>query len=248
MKLEYENVTKKFDNVSPIVGFDLTINGGQIYAVVGPSGVGKTTLINLAAGFLTPDTGVVKFGGHRISGPSSDRVVVFQNSSLFPWLTVAENVGVGLRKSNEEESERIARLLSQVGLSDASNRYPRDLSGGMRRRTELARAFAAEPRLLLADEPFSANDEVTTYQLYRLLFEEWLESEMSVVFATHDIEEAIFLASRVIVIAGRPASLVGVEDIPYEYPRDVELFEDRRFQQIRRRVFSWLQSPVESFS
>lgn len=198
----------------------LTIAPGEFVCVLGPSGCGKTTLLNILAGFVAPSHGEVLVNDHRIAGPSSERGVVFQDYSLFPWLTAQANVEFGLRMEGRAASERrkvADELLRQVGLPDAGAKYPFELSGGMKQRVAIARALATKPALLLMDEPFAALDAMTRYALQSKLIDIQKQGAQTILFVTHNIAEALVLGSRLIVMSANPGWVV--EDIPIELER-----------------------------
>ncbi len=198
----------------------LTIARGEFVCVLGPSGCGKTTLLNILAGFVAPSCGEVFINDRRIAGPSPERGVVFQDYSLFPWLTAQGNVEFGLRMEGRPASERrkvADELLSQVGLPDSGAKYPFELSGGMKQRVAIARALATNPALLLMDEPFAALDAMTRNALQSKLIDIQKQGSQTILFVTHNIAEALVLGSRLIVMSANPGRIV--EDIPIELER-----------------------------
>lgn len=202
-------------------GIDLAVPAGQILAVVGGSGCGKSTLLRLIAGLDGPSAGEVRVDGVPVDGPHPAVGVVFQEPRLFPWLTVAENVGFGLRhRPRQERARRVEVELERVGLAGAGRRLPRELSGGMAQRVALARSLVAEPRILLLDEPFSALDALTRGNLQDHLARLWSYGRPTLVLVTHDIEEALVLADRVVVLRPRPGRVDAVIDVDLARPRD----------------------------
>lgn len=198
----------------------LSVERGEFVCVLGPSGCGKTTLLNILAGFILPTHGAVRVDGQQIKGPSSERGVVFQDYSLFPWLTALGNVEFGLRMAGRpaQERSRIATdWLDLVGLPTAGPKYPFELSGGMKQRVAIARALATDPSLLLMDEPFAALDAMTRSSLQARLIEIQNRQQQTILFVTHNIAEALFLASRLIVMSPNPGRIV--EDIRVDLPR-----------------------------
>jgi NitT/TauT family transport system ATP-binding protein len=188
-----------------------TIAEGEFVSLLGPSGCGKTTVLNLAAGLDRPTSGNIFVDGKRVTGPGLDRGVVFQEFALFPWLTVEDNIAFGLRSLGvpaAERNRRVTQYLELVGLAGFRDYYPNRLSGGMRQRVGLGRAFAIEPAVLLMDEPFGALDSQTREAMQTALGEMWLRQRKTVLFVTHDIREAVYLSDRVLVIGGRPARIV----------------------------------------
>lgn len=210
--------TTALDDVS------LTVERGELVAVIGPSGCGKTTLLKVAAGLLRPTAGSAALNGVPITGPGPERGVIFQEYGVFPWLTVAQNIGFGLelavnRASAAERREIVERYLALMGLRDFRDAYPKTLSGGMRQRVALARAYAVRPGVLLMDEPFGALDAQTRLAMQDLLLEVLAREGTSGLLITHSVEEALYLASRVVVISARPGRIKAVVDSPFPYPR-----------------------------
>jgi NitT/TauT family transport system ATP-binding protein len=207
-------------NTIVLENVSLTIQPGEFVCVLGPSGCGKTTLLNILAGFVVPSRGEVRIAGERITGPSSERGVVFQDYSLFPWLTAQANVEFGLRMTGRPSRERrlaAKSLLDLVGLPDAGSKYPFELSGGMKQRIAIARALATRPALLLMDEPFAALDAMTRSSLQARLIEIQQQQAQTILFVTHNIAEALVLGSRLIVMSSNPGRIV--EDFAVDLPR-----------------------------
>jgi len=198
----------------------LEIGAGEFVAVVGPSGCGKSTLLDLVAGHARPATGSVTVGGAPVTGPGPDRMLVFQEHALFPWLTVRANVEFGLRSAGVDPERRAATAsewIARVGLADAAHLHPHELSGGMRQRAALARAFALAPQVLLMDEPFSALDAPSRDRLHVELQDLWRETGTTIVFVTHNVREAVVLGDRVIVMSSGPGRVIA--DVPITLPR-----------------------------
>jgi NitT/TauT family transport system ATP-binding protein len=198
----------------------LEISAGEFVCLLGPSGCGKTTLLNMVAGFIVPSTGQIIVGGDEVKGPSPQRGVVFQDYSLFPWLTVLGNVGFGLRMTGVDSKTRRSKALEWLhagGLDAIQDRYPFELSGGMKQRVAIVRALATSPQVLLADEPFAALDAMTRGALQTQLLEIHQRSGTTIIFVTHNIAEAIFLASRIIVMSPQPGRVIA--DIGVDLPR-----------------------------
>lgn len=218
---------------------DLTIGQHETVCIVGPSGCGKTTLLNLIAGFDSPSSGEIRVGGSIVTGPSAQRAVVFQTDAVFPWLTVAGNVGFGPSAQGSATpvgQERVRRFLSLVGLDDFAKAYPKELSGGMRKRVDLARAYASNPDVLLMDEPFGALDLFTKEAMWLALKRVAEVEPKTIVFVTHDIEEALFLGDRVIVMTPRPARVHSVIPVPFGQHRSLDLRADPQFQALRMSI------------
>jgi NitT/TauT family transport system ATP-binding protein len=209
-----------------IKNIDLVIKGGEFFILLGPSGCGKSTLLNIIAGFVAKSGGRLRLGNKEIDRPGRDRAVVFQqaDSSLFPWLTVRENVEFGLkmRKMPKAERREISdRFIRLVGLSGHENKFPRELSGGMKQRVQLARVLANDPDILLMDEPFGALDAMTRRTMQHELSQIWRETGKTVIFVTHDIQEAILLGQRIAIMSAGPnARITDIYDVPITYPRD----------------------------
>jgi NitT/TauT family transport system ATP-binding protein len=234
---------------------DLQVAEGEFLAVLGPSGCGKSTLLQILAGLIVPTSGEIVLSGRRVEGPPPDVVYLFQpyNKSLFPWRTVAGNVAFALRRKGSRlaRAERRARCrhyLQMVGLAGFEEHYPWQLSGGMQQRVAIARALAAEPSVLLMDEPFSAVDALTRMELQALILDIWRNTRLTVVLVTHDVDEAVFLSQRIVVLSRRPATVLRVIETGLPYPRDmVETRELPRFLQLRHDLFqALLQRPEQA--
>ncbi|WP_279483329.1 ABC transporter ATP-binding protein [Aureimonas sp. SK2] len=225
--LELRGVAKDYsvDGVPvPVLrGIDLTVEEGEIVAILGASGCGKSTLLRLIAGLDREHVGSVRAEGREITGPDTDRGLVFQDHRLFPWLTAEENVDLALDSLGLDAATRrelVRRHLDLVGLSDFARAYPRQLSGGMAQRTAIARALVTEPRIILMDEPFGALDSFLRMRLQEELLRIWERRDVSIVIVTHDIEEALFLADRVVVLDSRPGRIVETVSVDVPRPRD----------------------------
>ncbi len=196
---------------------------GEFVCIVGPSGCGKSTLLNIVAGFLKANSGDLAVEGEPVRGPDPRRIFVFQENGVFPWLNVHENVGFGLRNRARIDRDRvIAHYIDMVGLRGFENAYPRELSGGMRQRVEIARALAANPDIIYMDEPFGALDFMTRLKMRNDLVRIWQSEKKTILFVTHDIEEAIQLADRVLVMSNRPATIQEIVDVDLPRPRDLD--------------------------
>lgn len=229
------NVQKSYpvgnDRHTVLDGVNLRLHEGEFVCLLGPSGCGKTTLLNCIAGFVVVDDGTIEVSGRTVDGPGADRGVVFQDHALFPWFTVRDNVEMGprLRGASRVERRHISdRYLDLVGLVDKASLYPGQLSGGMKQRVGIARALANAPRVLLMDEPFGALDAMTRQQMQRDLLEIWQTERKTVVFVTHDVQEAAYLADRIVVMAAKPGRIRAVVNVSIPRPRhrtSPELFE-----------------------
>ena len=201
-------------------GIDLAIPQGQFVCLLGPSGCGKSTLLNAVAGFAPPTTGTITAGGRLVTGPGPERGMVFQEYALFPWMTVADNIGFGLRIQGKGEAAtgaRVDELLALLSLADFRHRYPKDLSGGMRQRVAIARVLALDSPIMLMDEPFGALDALTRRNLQDELLRLWAALNKTILFVTHSIEEAIYLADRIVVMTYRPGTIK--RDLLVDLPR-----------------------------
>ena len=227
IKVSIRNVVKKYDTrngeMIALNGANLDIMENEFICVIGPSGCGKSTLLNIIAGLLEPTSGEVIVDGHKVEGTGVDRGVVFQQYALFPWLTVKKNVQFGLKLQGKSQKEMDAiseKYIKMVGLEKFTDSYPKELSGGMKQRVAIARAYAVNPSVLLMDEPFGALDAQTRTQLQTELLKTWQEENKTCFFVTHDIEEAIVLASRVVIMSARPGRIKEIIDIDIPHPRD----------------------------
>ena len=243
-KVRVERVSKAFQTREgerlALDDVSLDIAENEFVSVVGPSGCGKSTLLSLIAGLERPTSGQVLVDGRTVEGPGPERGVVFQQYALFPWLTVEGNVEFGLKLAGmgpEERHERASGLLRAVGLADFAGAYPKELSGGMRQRVAIARAWAPDPAVLLMDEPFGALDAQTRVQLQQELLDMWVASRKTCFFITHDVEEAVLLAQRVVVMSPRPGRVRQVVDVDMPYPRGPETRLDAHFLEIKARVW-----------
>jgi NitT/TauT family transport system ATP-binding protein len=248
MNLVLDAVCKRFGNGNhgPLVldRISLTMHTGQFLALLGSSGSGKSTLMRLVAGLEQPSSGSISLDGQPVRGPGSDRGMVFQKYSLYPWLTAAQNVAFGMELQGLERSEireRTGFYLEVVGLAEAARRLPRELSGGMQQRVAIARALAADPRLLLLDEPFGALDLQIRESMQEFLYSLWRRTGLSVLLITHDIDEALLLAQQVHILAPRPGRIVQslTVELNKDNLRDLRLTPD--FQTLRHRVADTLR-------
>lgn len=209
--LNVNHISAKYNGLKVLDDVSLQISHGELLVVLGPSGCGKTTLLNLIAGFITPSAGDITLDGVRVKSPGTERCVVFQSEGLLPWRNVLNNVGFGLQLAgiNKTQRDMISReILKQVGLADFEKYFIWQLSGGMRQRVGIARALAANPRMLLLDEPFGALDAFTREQMQELLLKIWRDTGKQILLITHDIEEAIFLASKLLLLSPGPGQVV----------------------------------------
>ena len=228
--------------------FNLDIADGEFVTVVGPSGCGKSTAMNIAAGLVLPSSGRMLVSGAAVTGPGPERGVIFQQYALFPWLTVRENVEFGLRVAGMRAVRRrevADRFIALVGLTDFADALPKTLSGGMKQRCAIARAYAVDPAILLMDEPFGALDALTRVQLQDQLLQVWNQDRRTVMFITHDVDEAVYLANRVVVMAARPGRLLDVVPVPLPYPRTEDIRLSPEFAALRNRVWRAVYHPKD---
>ncbi|GAA5785696.1 ABC transporter ATP-binding protein [Chitiniphilus shinanonensis] len=221
----------------------LDIAPGEFVCLLGPSGCGKSTLLGALAGHLAPSAGTLRVDGADVAGPSPERGLVFQHHTLFPWRRVIDNVAFGLKMRGEPRAARHAaarELLALVGLDGFAQRYPSQLSGGMQQRVEIARVLLGQPRVLLMDEPFGALDALTRLKMQQLLLDVWSRFGTTVVFVTHDIDEALFLADRILVMSPRPGRIVEDLRLPFARPRDAALSTTADFAALKRHCLALL--------
>ncbi|SCP99691.1 ABC transporter ATP-binding protein [Anaerobium acetethylicum] len=251
MAREERNIKVKIDNVRKVFntrngemvalnGVSLDIMENEFICVVGPSGCGKSTLLNIIAGLSEATSGTVYCDGKEVTGTGTERGVVFQQYALFPWMTVKKNVEFGLKlqgKGREEASEIAMKYLKMVDLQDFANHYPKELSGGMKQRVAIARAYAVNPSVLLMDEPFGALDAQTRTQLQSELLETWQKERKTCFFITHDVDEAIILAQKVIIMSARPGRIKEIVDIDIPYPRNQETKMTKEFLDLKNHIW-----------
>ncbi|WP_183028405.1 ABC transporter ATP-binding protein [Variovorax sp. UMC13] len=218
---------------------DFEVKENDFVTILGPSGCGKSTLLRIVAGLDFPTTGQVLLDGERIEGPGADRGVVFQSYTLFPWLTIAQNIRFGLRErgmSEAQQKERSDFFIAKVGLRGFENHFPKQLSGGMQQRTAIARALANDPKMLLLDEPFGALDNQTRVLMQELLLGIWESAQKTVLFVTHDIDEAIFMANRVAVFSARPGRIKTEIAVDFPHPRHYTIKTSPEFMAIKAQL------------
>jgi len=255
VKLEIEHVSKRYRldresrEIPALLDISLSVADGEFMAIVGPSGCGKTSLLSIVAGLLPFDEGKVSIDGKPIQGPGTDRAVVFQHASLLPWRTVIGNVRYGMELQRRFDAstmkQRADYFTELVGLKGFERHYPGELSGGMQQRTNLARALAADPIVLLMDEPFAALDAQTREFMQSELLKIWAETRKTVLFITHQINEAVYLADRVAVFSHRPGRLKRVFPIPFGRPRTLSLKRDPRFLEIEDQIWKLIEEEQQ---
>ncbi len=251
--LVIDNVSKAYPTKTGdyvvLKNVNLHVKGGEFICVIGHSGCGKSTLLNMVSGFSKPTTGMVTVDGKKITAPGPDRMMVFQNYALLPWLTAYENIYLAVdsvypKKSNLEKSALVREHLSLVGLSEAADKKPPQLSGGMKQRVAIARALAIRPQVLILDEPFGALDAITKEELQEELLKIWNDHRCTVLMITHDIDEALFLADRLVMMTNGPAANIGeIMEIPFSRPRDrSRIMEDPEYYKLRNYALEFLYS------
>ncbi|MFI5182486.1 MAG: ABC transporter ATP-binding protein [Thermoanaerobaculia bacterium] len=241
-KIRIAGVSKAFrkgtETVDVLSGIHLEVGAGEFVAIVGPSGCGKSTLLNCIAGFEGVTSGTISIDGERVTRPSKKRVFVFQETGIFPWLSVEENIGFGLgHLPSDIRRDTVARYVALVGLDGFERSYPAELSGGMKQRVEFARALAVDSDVLFLDEPFGALDALTRLEMRREIARIWKETEKTCLLVTHDVEEAVVLAGRIAVMTRRPATLAAVLENPLPRPLDSDT---PAFRALRDRIFEIL--------
>jgi NitT/TauT family transport system ATP-binding protein len=244
LKLAYERRGSQFLALADV---NLAIGDGEFVTIVGPSGCGKSTLLMLIAALLKPTGGTVRLDGKPVAAPGSDRALVFQDFALLPWRTVLANVELGLELKGVPARERISvarRHIAMVGLSQFERAYPHQLSGGMRQRVGIARALAVEPEVLLMDEPFGALDAQIRQVMGSELLRIWERGRKTILFVTHDIDEAIYLADRIIVMSASPGRVIADMPVSLARPRPLEIRNDPAFTAYRQRIWDLLQREV----
>ena len=253
VELQIKGVGRTFPGVhggKPTVALqptDLDIARNDFVTVLGPSGCGKSTLLRIIAGLYSPTTGSVALEGKVVRGPGADRGMVFQSYTLFPWLTVRENVEFGLRERGVAEKERreiVDSYIDKVGLRGFENHWPKQLSGGMQQRTAIARALANDPKILLLDEPFGALDNQTRGLMQELLLGIWEREQKTVIFVTHDIEEAVFMASRVVTMTARPGRIKSITPVDLPHPRHYTIKATPEFSALRLKLTEEIRSEA----
>ncbi len=249
-KLDIQDLSIYFDDLHVLDNISFQMAEGDFVSLLGPSGCGKSTLLNLVAGLLAPTSGTISRDGIPVTAPGPDRSMVFQDDAVFPWYTVAQNVEYGLRVKGVEKTERRAKAQSfvdLVGLTGREDAYPYQLSGGMRKRVDVARALAAEPDVLLMDEPFASLDAMTKTRLQAEFLRIWEDSRATVLFVTHDVEEALYMSERVFVMSTEPGRLFHQTDVPFPHPRGVSLRTSTAFQDQRAELIDALHRAGAQF-
>lgn len=243
----YPTVDSGTTGVVAVDDVAMTIHDREIVCLVGPSGCGKSTVLNMIAGFEFPTDGRIMVGGKEIRGAGPDRMVVFQTPALFGWMTVYQNITFGPRKQGKPKAQYeddARRFINAVGLDDFASHYPYQLSGGMRQRVQIARALMSRPEILLMDEPFGALDFQTRLLMQELLLKVWSEFKPTILFITHDVDEAIFLGDRVYVMSRRPGRLKEQFEVPFAKPRSIEILTDPQFVRLKDRILHSIREEL----
>ncbi len=251
-QLHIDNITLKFPTknggeFTAIENLSLEVKNEEFVVIVGPSGCGKSSLLYLTAGLNSPTEGEIRVAGDTVEGPSAERGMVFQSYTLFPWLTVAQNIEFGLKQKKMPANERkkiVDDYLKQVGLENFANHFPKQLSGGMKQRVAIARSLANDPKILLMDEPFGALDSQTRLQMQQLLLQVWEKSRKTVVFVTHDIDEAIMLGDRVFVMGSKPGRIQKILDVNIPHPRTLDMAMEPEFLTLKKEILSLLHDDL----
>lgn len=248
-RIEVKGLGKRFGDLQVFQNIDLAIGEREIVTVVGPSGCGKTTFLRCIDGLIPYDDGEILVEGQRVTEPREGVAMVFQHFGLFPWKTVAKNVGYGLKLAGASQAEidaKVPEYIEMVGLTGFEDAFPYQLSGGMQQRTGLARALAVEPSVLLMDEPFAAIDAQTREVLQLELLRIWEERPVSMMFVTHSIEEAVLMGDRVVVLKGRPSTVFEVIETGLPHPKSRDTLSLPRFAEVREHVWSTLMDEVRA--
>lgn len=244
-EIEISGVTQEFEKKDgkflALDTVNLNVEQNEFICVVGPSGCGKTTLLNIIAGLCKPTTGTVKVRGELVTGPGKGKGVVFQQYALYPWLTVEKNVEFGMRMKGVPKAERAEiakKYIDLVGLSKFAKAYPKELSGGMKQRVAIARAYATAPEVLLMDEPFGALDAQTRAQLQENLLKTWEQERKTCFFITHDVEEAVLLATKIIIMSAGPGHITEIVPVTLPYPRTQQTKLTSEFNELKNQIWN----------
>ena len=255
VRITFDNVSVDFPTAQGpmrvLDGVSFDIRNGEFVSIIGPSGCGKTTMMNIVGGFVQPTEGRVLLDGKPVTAPGPDRGVIFQEYGVFPWLTVRQNIEFGLKLAasktpSAQRSEIVQRYMALMGLTDFADHFPKHLSGGMRQRLAIARAYAVKPEFLLMDEPFGALDAQTRSAMQDLLLDVLQREGKTVMLITHSVEEAIYLSSRIVVVTARPAKIRTIIDVPFGYPRAENVHEDPRFGELRSQIRELVMQEYEA--
>lgn len=243
--LRFQNVSKRFGQIEVLNDLDFSINKNEFVSIIGPSGSGKSTIFNLIGGILSPDEGEILLDGQTINGKRGYISYMPQTSSLLPWRTILENVLLGQELQGKKEVKAAREMLAIAGLSDYENAYPHVLSGGMKQRAAFIRALLSPQEVICLDEPFSALDELTRFEMQKWLLEMWESHRRTILFITHNIEEALFLSDRVMMLSGKPAKVVSNLEVSFERPRHERILLDESFIQWKRDLYYQLVGEIK---
>lgn len=246
--IEFQKISKYYENMEgeetvALKDIDFTVKDGEFVCILGPSGCGKSTLLEIAAGLLPHSEGQILLDGKSQNGTSRDIGVVFQDSSLFPWRTVRKNIEFGLEVANEEKEKRadkVQKAIEMVGLKGFEDKYPHQLSGGMRQRAGIARTLVNDPACILMDEPFSAVDHLTRLTLQEEIVNIWQKEKKTIIFITHDVSEAVYLSTRIVLLTPRPGRIQNIFDVGFDRPRDRN---NPQFLDIIEKIYMGLNNP-----
>lgn len=248
VEISIDSVSKSYETHDEnklicLQNLSIDVYKNEFLCIMGPSGCGKTTLLNIVAGFISSDSGSVKIRDKLIGKPGPDRAVVFQANAVFPWMTVEQNIGYNPKISGKSKSEQkliVDRFVRFVHLEEFRKAWPKELSGGMKKRVDLARAYASNPEVILMDEPFGALDILTKEKLQLELQEMWIKEQKTILFITHDLEEALYLGDRVAIMTPRPSEISRIIEVPFNKPRKIELKTSGSFVELRREIIASL--------
>ena len=242
MKLTLNNISKSFADKQVLDTISLEVQAGEFVSLIGPSGSGKSTMFNLIGGLISPDQGDIFMNDQLITNKSGHISYMPQQSSLFPWRTVLENVLLGQEIQGIRETDRAMTMLEKAGLGEVIHSYPHELSGGMQQRVAFIRALLSPQTFMCLDEPFSALDEFTRLDMQKWLLATWEDYDRSVLFITHNIEEALFLSDKIIILSSNPAQIKGIVDIPFARPRDEDIFLTETFLEWKKKLINIIQN------
>lgn len=242
MNLVIDNVKKSFNNQVVIDNISFTVNDGEFISIIGPSGSGKSTLFNMIGGLLTPEHGDILMDGKSIKNKRGNISFMPQQSSLFQWRTVLQNALLGQELYGESDTEKAKNMLTKAGLERVIHSYPNELSGGMKQRVAFIRALSSPQQLMCLDEPFSALDEFTRLDMQMWLLETWKDYDKSILFITHDIEEALFLSDKIVILSAQPAQIKHIYDVPFDRPREESLILTDKFLKAKRDIINILKN------
>ncbi|KON89355.1 ABC transporter ATP-binding protein [Sporosarcina globispora] len=242
IQLSVEHLTKSFDSNQVLNNLNFYVNEGEFVSILGPSGSGKSTIFNLVGGMLLPDDGSITLDGEKITGKRGSISYMPQTPSLMPWRSILQNVLLGQELMGRTDTETARKMLQKAGLGDYENAYPHELSGGMKQRAAFIRALLSPQPIILLDEPFSALDELTRHDMQKWLLDIWNEHKPTILFVTHNIEEAIYLSDRILVLSCKPAKVIQEYKVPFARPRMEEIFLHENFLSCKRSIHHALKN------